>query len=94
MCIPLQVKSQRYRQWIQVKHKHCNESKETEALSWTVCGRQSKNQKEESNNGEGENLTLLKGEYTVESIDEKLKQTYYTLEGYNRPLLRHELLNI
>ena len=37
---------------------------------------------------------FLKGEYTVESIDEKLNQTYYTLEGYNRPLLRHELLNI
>ena len=34
---------------------------------------------------------FLKGEYTVESI---LNQTYYTLEGYNRPLLRHELLNI
>ena len=37
---------------------------------------------------------FLKGEYTVESIDEKLNQTYYRLEGYNRPLLRHELLNI
>ena len=37
---------------------------------------------------------FLKGEYTVVSIDEKLNETYYTLEGYNRPLLRHELLNI
>ena len=37
---------------------------------------------------------FLKGEYTVESVDEKLNQTYYTLEGYNRPLLRHELLSI
>ena len=37
---------------------------------------------------------FLKGEYTVESIDENWNQTYYTLEGYNRPLLRHELLNI
>ena len=37
---------------------------------------------------------FLKGEYTVESIDEKLNQTYYTLSGYNRPLLRHELLKI
>ena len=36
---------------------------------------------------------FLKGEYTVESI-ENWNQTYYTLEGYNRPLLRHELLNI
>ena len=26
---------------------------------------------------------FLKGEHTVESIDEKLNQTYYTLEGYN-----------
>ena len=37
---------------------------------------------------------FLKGEYTVESIDEKLNQKDYTLEGYNRPLMRHELLNI
>lgn len=37
---------------------------------------------------------FLKGEYTVEAIDEKLNQTYYTLEGFNRPLLRHELLKI
>ena len=37
---------------------------------------------------------FLKGEYTVESIDEKLNQKYYTLSGYNRPLLRHELLKI
>ena len=37
---------------------------------------------------------FLKGEYTVEAIDEKLNQTYYTLEGFDRPLLRHELLKI
>ena len=37
---------------------------------------------------------FLKGEYTVESIDTKLNQKYYTLEGYNRPLMRHELLKI
>ena len=37
---------------------------------------------------------FLKGEYTVESIYEKLNQKYYTLSGYNRPLLRHELLKI
>ena len=33
----------------------------------------------------------LQGEYTVENIATKLGQTHYTLEGLNRPLLRHEL---
>jgi hypothetical protein len=37
---------------------------------------------------------FLQGEYTVEAIDTKLNQKYYTLEGYNRPLLRHELLKV
>ena len=37
---------------------------------------------------------FLKGEYTVEAINEKLGQTYYTLTDYPRPLLRHELLKI
>ena len=37
---------------------------------------------------------FLQGEYTVEHIATKLGQNYYTLEGFNRPLLRHELLNI
>ena len=37
---------------------------------------------------------FLQGEYTVEKIATKLGQTYYTLEGFNRPLLRHELLKI
>ena len=37
---------------------------------------------------------FLQGEYTVEAIDTKLNQKYYTLEGYNRPLLRNELLKI
>lgn len=37
---------------------------------------------------------FLQREYTVESIDEKNIQTYYTLSGYNRPLLRHELLKV
>ena len=37
---------------------------------------------------------FLKSEHTVESIDEKLNQKYYTLEGYGKPLLRHELLKI
>ena len=34
---------------------------------------------------------FLQGEYTVENLANKLGHTYYTLEGYNRPLLRHEL---
>ena len=37
---------------------------------------------------------FLKDEYVVESISRKLGQTYYTLTGFNRPLLRHELLKI
>ena len=37
---------------------------------------------------------FLKGEYTVEAIDTKLNQTYFTLEGYNRPLLRNELVKV
>lgn len=37
---------------------------------------------------------FLQGEYTVESIDEKLNQAYYRLSGFNRPLLRHELLKV
>jgi hypothetical protein len=34
----------------------------------------------------------LKGEYTVEALDTKLNQKYYTLAGYNGPLMRHELV--
>ena len=37
---------------------------------------------------------FLQGEYTVEAINTKLNQKYYTLEGFNRPLLRHELSKI
>ena len=37
---------------------------------------------------------FLKGEYTVEAIETKLNQKYYTLEGYNRPLMRNELVKI
>ena len=37
---------------------------------------------------------FLKGEYTVEKISKKLGQNYYTLQGFNRPLLRHELLKV
>ena len=44
----------------------------------TLGGRQGKSNEEESNYREGEN----KG------------QKYYTLEGFNRPLLRHELLKL
>ena len=36
----------------------------------------------------------LQTEYTVEAINEKMGQTYYTITGYNRPLLRHELLKV
>ena len=36
----------------------------------------------------------LQTEYTVEAINEKMGQTYYTLTGYNRPLLRFELLKL
>ena len=36
----------------------------------------------------------LQTEYTVEAINEKMGQTYYTLTGYNRPLLRFELLKV
>ena len=37
---------------------------------------------------------FLQGEYTVENIATKLGQMYYTLEGFNRPLLRHEMLKM
>ena len=36
----------------------------------------------------------LHGEYVVEEIFEKLNQKYYRLTGYNRPLMRHELLKV
>ena len=36
----------------------------------------------------------LAGEYVVEEIFEKLNQKYYRLTGYNRPLMRHELLKV
>lgn len=29
---------------------------------------------------------FLQGEYTVEAINKRMGQTYYTLSGYNRPL--------
>ena len=36
----------------------------------------------------------LQGEYTVEEITKSLGQTYFKLEGYNRPLMRNELLKV
>ena len=36
----------------------------------------------------------LAGEYVVEEIFERLNQKYYRLAGYNRPLMRHELLKV
>ena len=36
----------------------------------------------------------LAGEYVVEENFEKLNQKYYRLNGYNRPLMRHELLKM
>ena len=41
-----------------------------------------------------EQAFFLKGEYTVEKISKKLGQNYYTLQSFNRPLLRHELLKV
>ena len=37
---------------------------------------------------------FLQGEYVVEEISEKLGQKYYTLTGFNRPLMRHELVKV
>ena len=37
---------------------------------------------------------FLKDKYIVESIDEKLNQKYFRLEGYIRPLMGHEFLKI
>ena len=37
---------------------------------------------------------FLKGEYTVEEITTKLKQKYYTLTDYPRPLMRHDLVKV
>ena len=36
----------------------------------------------------------LQGEYEVQEIIKKLGQTYFKLEGYSRPLMRHELLKV
>ena len=36
----------------------------------------------------------LQGEYTVETIEEKLGQTYYKLTDYPRPLMRFKLLKV
>ena len=35
-----------------------------------------------------------KGEYAVEKISNKLAQNHYTLQGFNRPLLRHDLFEV
>ena len=32
--------------------------------------------------------------YTIDKIDEKPGQEYYHLNGYNKPLLRHEMLKV
>ena len=37
---------------------------------------------------------FLKGEYTVEEITTKLKEKYYTLTDYPRPLMRHDLVKV
>ena len=37
---------------------------------------------------------FLKGEYTIEEITTKLKQKYYTLTDYPRPLMRHDLVKV
>ena len=37
---------------------------------------------------------FLKGEYVVEEITTKLKQKYYKLTDYPRPLMRHDLLKV
>ena len=37
---------------------------------------------------------FLKGEYVVEEITTKLKQKYYKLTDYPRPLMRHDLMKV
>ena len=37
---------------------------------------------------------FLQGEYVVEEISEKLGQKYYTMTGFNRPLMRHDLVKV
>ena len=37
---------------------------------------------------------FLKGNFTVKKISTKLEQKYYDLEGFGRPLMRHELLKV
>ena len=37
---------------------------------------------------------FLKGEYTVEEITTKLKQNYYKLTDYPRPLMRHDIVKV
>ena len=45
--------------------------------------------------GEKERTSIfLQGEYTVESISEKMGQKYYTITFFNRPLLRHEIVKV
>ena len=36
----------------------------------------------------------LAGEYTVANVDENLGQKYYMMIGFNRPLLRHNILKV
>lgn len=37
---------------------------------------------------------FLQGEYVIEEISEKLVQTYYTMTGFNCPLMRHDLVKV
>ena len=37
---------------------------------------------------------FVKGNFTVKKISTKMGQKYYDLEGFGRPLMRHELLNV
>ena len=43
---------------------------------------------------EKEKNNWLAGEYVEEEIFEKLNQKYYRLTGYNKPLMRHEMLKV
>ena len=37
---------------------------------------------------------FLRGNFTVKKISTKMGQKYYDLEGFERPLMRHELLKV
>ena len=80
--------------WVESKTDCSIKSKIGKDLSWATCGRQSEDHEEKMITEKQRTSHFLKGEYVVESISEKLNQTYYRLTDYPRPRSRHEPLKM